>query len=212
MHHFEVFLLLDLDRFDRENIISFTFNGQKLNGYEGDTLASALIANGIHLTSRSFKYHRPRGIFSSGAEEPNAYLQINADKFEEPNVAAPLIEIFNGLEVKSSNCWPSVNFDLGAINNILSPIFIAGFYYKTFMWPASFWEKYEYFIRHSAGLGKSPTLKDPDIYDHRNIHCDVLVVGAGISGILAAKNAAKNNYKTLPVSYTHLTLPTKRIV
>ena len=134
---------LEGGQIDRQNIISFTFNGQKLNGYKGDTLASALIANGIHLTSRSFKYHRPRGIFSCGPEEPNAYLQIKAGKFEEPNVAASLIEIFNGLKVNSSNCWPSVNFDLGAINNILSPIFISGFYYKTFMHPRRLWPFYE---------------------------------------------------------------------
>ena len=107
------------------------------------------------------------------------------------------IEIYEGLEAKSQNCWPSVNFDIGGINNFMSPLLPAGFYYKTFMWPASFWEKYEYFIRHSAGLGKSPTKPDPDIYEHKYIHCDVLVIGAGITGIMAAKTAAKNNLKTL---------------
>jgi|ETNmetMinimDraft_8_1059916.scaffolds.fasta_scaffold03273_3 sarcosine oxidase subunit alpha len=182
---------------DRENIISFTFNGQKLNGYEGDTLASALIANGIHLTSRSFKYHRPRGIFSSGAEEPNAYLQISADKFEEPNVAAPLIEIFNGLEVKSSNCWPSVNFDLGAINNILSPIFIAGFYYKTFMYPRWMWPFYEKFIRKIAGVGTTPLENDPEKYEEHNTHVDLLIVGGGPSGLMAALVASRNGLKVL---------------
>jgi sarcosine oxidase subunit alpha len=137
---------------------------------------------------------------TAGSEEPNAIVQVN-DKTNrtEPNVRATEVEIYEGLEASSQNCWPSVNFDIGGINNAISPFLPAGFYYKTFMWPASFWEKYEYFIRHSAGLGKSPTEKDPDIYDHRNIHCDVLVVGAGISGILAAKNAAKNNLKTLLV-------------
>ena len=102
-----------------------------------------------------------------------------------------------GLEATSQNCWPSVNFDIGGINNFMSPLLPAGFYYKTFMWPASFWGKYEYFIRHSAGLGKSPTKPDPDIYEHKYIHCDVLVIGAGITGIMAAKTAAKNNLKTL---------------
>ena len=184
---------------DRQNIISFTFNGQKLNGYKGDTLASALIANGIHLTSRSFKYHRPRGIFSSGAEEPNAYLQIKADKFEEPNVAAPLIEIFNGLKVKSSNCWPSVNFDLGAINNILSPIFIAGFYYKTFMYPRRMWPFYESLIRKMAGVGTIPTEHDPEKYEEFNTHTDILIVGGGPSGLMAALTASRNGLKVLLV-------------
>ncbi|WP_440910614.1 sarcosine oxidase subunit alpha family protein [Candidatus Pelagibacter sp.] len=183
---------------DETTRVSFKFNGTIYYGFKGDTLASALLANNVHLVGRSFKYHRPRGIMTSGSEEPNAIVQINPNTSRtEPNVRATEVEIYEGMEASSQNCWPSVNFDIGGINNFLSPLLPAGFYYKTFMWPASFWEKYEYFIRHSAGLGKSPTLKDPDIYDHRNIHCDVLVVGAGISGILAAKNAAKNNYKTL---------------
>ena len=184
---------------DRKKIISFSFNGQKLNGYEGDTLASALIANGIHLTSRSFKYHRPRGIFSSGPEEPNAYLQIKAGKFEEPNVAASLIEIFNGLEVKSSNCWPSVKFDLGAINNILSPIFIAGFYYKTFMNPRQMWPFYENLIRKMAGVGTIPTENDTEKYEEYNTHVDVLIVGSGPAGLMAALSASRNGLKVLLV-------------
>ena len=180
--------------------VSFKFNGKTYYGFKGDTLASALLANDIHLVGRSFKYHRPRGIMTAGSEEPNAIVQVN-DKTNrtEPNVRATELEIYEGLEASSQNCWPSVNFDIGGINNVISAFLPAGFYYKTFMWPASFWEKYEFFIRHSAGLGKSPADKDPDIYDHRYIHCDVLVVGAGISGILAAKNAAKNNFKTLLV-------------
>jgi len=190
---------LEGGQIDRKNIISFTFNGQKINGYKGDTLASALIANGIHLTSRSFKYHRPRGIFSSGAEEPNAYLQINADKFEEPNVAAPLIEIFDGLEVKSSNCWPSVNFDLGAINNILSPIFIAGFYYKTFMHPRWMWPYYEKLIRKMAGVGTIPIENDPEKYEECNTHVELLIVGGGPSGLMAALTASRNGLKVLLV-------------
>ena len=183
---------------DETTRISFKFDGKVYYGYKGDTLASALIANGIHLVARSFKYHRPRGIMTAGSEEPNAIVQVNGNSaYTEPNVRATEIEIYDGLEASSQNCWPNVNFDIGGINNILSPVLPAGFYYKTFMWPASFWEKYEYFIRKSAGLGKSPTKPDPDIYEHKHIHCDVLVIGGGISGIMAAKTAAENNFKTL---------------
>ena len=186
--------------------ISFKFNDKTYYGYKGDTLASALLANGIHLVGRSFKYHRPRGIMTAGSEEPNAIVQLHKNTSRtEPNVRATEIEIYEGLEASSQNCWPSVNFDIGGINNFLSPVLPAGFYYKTFMWPASFWEKYEYFIRKSAGLGKSPTEPDPDIYEHKYIHCDVLVIGAGISGIIAAKTSAKNGFKTLLVDEkTHL--------
>ena len=183
---------------DETSRISFKFNNKTYYGFKGDTLASALLANDIHLVGRSFKYHRPRGIMTAGSEEPNAIVQINdGSALTEPNVRATEIEIYEGLEASSQNCWPSVNFDIGGINNLLSPLLPAGFYYKTFMWPASFWEKYEYFIRKSAGLGKSPSKPDPDIYEHRYIHCDVLVIGAGISGIIAAKSAAKNGFKTL---------------
>ena len=185
---------------DETTRVSFKFNGTKLYGYKGDTLASALLANNIHLVGRSFKYHRPRGIMTSGSEEPNAMVQLhNNSSRTEPNVRATEVELYDGLEASSQNCWPSVNFDFGGINNFLSPLLPAGFYYKTFMWPASFWEKYEYFIRKSAGLGKSPTEPDPDIYEHRYLHCDVLVIGAGISGIIAAKTAAQNGLKTLLV-------------
>jgi sarcosine oxidase subunit alpha len=183
---------------DQTSRISFKFNNKTYYGFKGDTLASALLANNVHLVGRSFKYHRPRGIMTAGSEEPNAIVQINdGTALTEPNVRATEVEIYEGLEASSQNCWPSVNFDIGGINNLLSPLLPAGFYYKTFMWPASFWEKYEYFIRKSAGLGKSPTQPDPDIYEHQYIHCDVLVIGSGISGIMAAKTAAKNGLKTL---------------
>ena len=180
--------------------ISFQFNGKTYYGFQGDTLASALLANDVHLVARSFKYHRPRGIMTAGSEEPNAIVQLHDNSNRtEPNVRATEIEIYEGLVASSQNCWPTVNFDIGGINNFLSPLLPAGFYYKTFMWPASFWEKYEYFIRKSAGLGKSPTKPDPDVYEHRYIHCDVLVIGSGISGIMAAKISAKNGFKTLLV-------------
>ena len=180
--------------------ISFKFNGKTYYGFKGDTLASALLANDVHLVGRSFKYHRPRGIMTAGSEEPNAIIQLHKNSSRtEPNVRATEVEIYEGLEASSQNCWPSVDFDIGGINNFLSPLLPAGFYYKTFMWPASFWEKYEYFIRKSAGLGKSPTEPDPDVYEHKYVHCDVLVIGSGISGIMAAKTAAKNGLQTLLV-------------
>ena len=181
--------------------ISFKFNGKTYFGFKGDTLASALISNGIHLVGRSFKYHRPRGIMSCGTEEPNAICQLNKNtNLSEPNVRATEIELYEGLEANSQNCWPSVNFDIGGINNLISPFIPAGFYYKTFMWPKSFWKSiYEPLIRKSAGLGKSPQKSDPEIYDHKYVHCDVLVIGSGISGIMAAKTAAKNGLQTLLV-------------
>jgi len=183
---------------DQASRISFKFDGKTLYGFKGDTLASALLANNIHLVGRSFKYHRPRGIMTCGSEEPNGIVQVgNGPSMTEPNTRATEIELYEGLEATSQNCWPSVNFDIGAINNIFSPFIPAAFYYKTFMWPASFWEKYEYFIRKSAGLGKSPTKPDKDIYDHRYLHCDVLIVGGGISGIMAAKIAAENDLNTV---------------
>ena len=187
------------DYVDQTNRISFKFDGKTYFGFKGDTLASALLSNGIHLVGRSFKYHRPRGIMTCGSEEPNAICQINpGTDLTEPNVRATEIELYEGLEASSQNCWPNVNFDIGGINNFISPFIPAGFYYKTFMWPKSFWKNiYEPLIRKSAGLGKSPTLPDPDLYDHRHIHCDVLVIGGGISGIIAAKIAAKSGSNTI---------------
>jgi len=177
--------------------ISFMFDGKKFSGFEGDTLASALIRNGVFLVSRSFKYHRPRGIISAGSEEPNAIVQLESGNITEPNVRATEIEIYQGLSATSQNNWPNLNFDFGSINDLLSPFFPAGFYYKTFMWPPKFWGKYEYFIRRAAGLGKSPTSDDPDKYEHFHYHCDVLIVGGGLSGLYAAKLATKTNLKVL---------------
>ena len=173
-------------RIDRTRPIGFTFDGRRYVGFGGDTLASALLANGVHLVGRSFKYHRPRGIFSAGAEEPNALVQLGAGARTEPNARATQVEIYEGLAARSQNCWPSVGFDLGEASNLLSPLFPAGFYYKTFMWPPSFWHLYERLIRRAAGMGEAPREPDPDRYDHVHAHCDVLVVGAGPAGLAAA--------------------------
>ena len=136
--------------------LSFTFNGKKYFGYKGDTLASALIANNVKIVGRSFKYHRPRGIFCAGSEEPNALVQIISEH-NEPITRATIKRVYDGMEITSQNRWPSLRYDFGAINNILSPIFSAGFYYKTFMGPKGFWKNlYEPLIRRSAGLGKPP--------------------------------------------------------
>ena len=165
---------------NRDKKISFTFNGSKYFGYEGDTLASALLANGIHLVGRSFKYHRPRGFFGVGVDEPNAKLQVTINGYSEPNVNATEIELVEGLSATSQNCWPSVKFDIGAINNFISRFFPAGFYYKTFMWPKSFWYKiYEPFIRKAAGLGIASISKDNERYEHKYEYCDLLVAGSG---------------------------------
>jgi len=151
---------------NRTETVSFKFNGKTFFGYKGDTLASAMLANDVHLVGRSFKYHRPRGFVGAGVDEPNAHVQLYDGAKTEPNAIATSVELVEGLVATSQNCWPSVSFDFGAINNLLNKFFPAGFYYKTFMWPANLWEKYEHFIRKAAGLGKSPTENDPDIYDH----------------------------------------------
>ncbi len=183
---------------NRNKKISFKFNGKKYFGYKGDTLASALLANGIHLVGRSFKYHRPRGFIGAGVDEPNATVQLNKGDKTEPNVVATTIELVEGLEAKSQNCWPFVSFDLGAINNLLNKFLPAGFYYKTFMWPKNFWHKiYEPFIRKAAGLGVASLKPDPDRYEHKFEHCDVLVVGSGPSGLASTLAAAKNGARVI---------------
>ncbi|MDB4861349.1 sarcosine oxidase subunit alpha family protein [Alphaproteobacteria bacterium] len=179
--------------------IGFTFDGKKYYGFEGDTLASALLSNGVHLFGRSFKYHRPRGIISAGCEEPNGIVQLEINEFTEPNRRATEVVLYEGLVAKSQNRWPSLNYDLGAINDLLSPFFPAGFYYKTFMWPPKFWKTYEYFIRRAAGLGHAPKKDDPHKYEHYHYHCDTLVIGGGVSGLYAAKIAAAKNLKILLV-------------
>ncbi len=183
---------------NRDKPIEFKFNGKKYIGYEGDTLASALLANGIHLIGRSFKYHRPRGFFGAGVDEPNAKMQVEINGCSEPNINATEIELVNGLSASSQNCWPSVNFDIGAINNFLNRFFPAGFYYKTFMWPKSFWYRvYEPFIRKAAGLGVASLEKDKERYEHKYEYCDLLVTGSGPAGLASAYAAAKNGAKVI---------------
>ena len=179
--------------------VRFTFDGQSYSGVAGDTLASALLANGVHLIGRSFKYHRPRGILSAGAEEPNALVSIERDAARKtPNVRATVQEVYDGLIAKSQNCWPSLTFDVGAVNELASPMFSAGFYYKTFMWPKAAWKKfYEPNIRAAAGLGVAPDQPDPDHYSSRFAHCEVLVLGGGAAGIAAALAAAETGVRVI---------------
>ena len=181
-----------------ESKIYFKFDGKKYAGNEGDTIAAALLRNNVRLIGRSFKYHRPRGIYTCGIEEPNALVQI-INEHNEPNVRATVKKIYEGMIVKSQNRWPSLKTDLGSINNILSPIFSAGFYYKTFMGPKGFWKNvYEPLIRRTAGLGKPPKeFKSKSIHQHHNV--DVIIVGGGLSGLLAARKFAGTNYDVLLV-------------
>lgn len=180
--------------------IEFTFDNKPYTGYPGDTLASALLANGIHLTGRSFKYHRPRGIYTAGTEEPNALVTLNRAGRTEPNIPATGVELYDGLEAHSQNRWPSLKFDLMAVNSLVKPLFAAGFYYKTFMWPRSFWYKlYEPVIRRAAGLGALRDEPDPDSYAHSHVHTDILVIGAGPAGLVAAQAAARDGASVLLV-------------
>ena len=179
-------------RVDRSKTLNFTFDGASYSGFAGDTLASALIASGVTVFGRSFKYHRPRGLLATGVEEPNALVTVDRGAQPgygrtTPNLRAPQVELYDGLTTKSQNRWPSLKFDMISINDRLGAFFPAGFYNKTFMWPRSAWEKlYEPVIRHLAGLGESPTARDPDHYDATYTHCETLVIGAGIAGIEAA--------------------------
>ncbi len=178
---------------DVSRSVSFRFDGRRMTGCEGDTLASALLANDVRIVGRSFKYHRPRGIFGSGEEEPNALVTIGSGALAQPNVKATTIELREGLEAWSQNRFPSLRFDLlGLINGIASPLLGAGFYYKTFMWPRAFWEKvYEPAIRKAAGLGRASEQPDPATYEKATVHADVLVVGAGPAGLTAATEAGR---------------------
>ncbi|TPI22040.1 sarcosine oxidase subunit alpha [Mesorhizobium sp. B4-1-1] len=177
---------------DRSVALNFRFDGKTLSGFKGDTLASALIANGIKLVGRSFKYHRPRGILTAGSEEPNALVELRSGARREANTKATTAELYEGLEAASQNRWPSLNFDVMSVNQLFAPIFVAGFYYKTFMWPAKFWEAiYEPAIRRAAGLGRAAQVSDPDHYDKAWAHCDVVIAGSGPAGLAAALAAAR---------------------
>lgn len=176
----------------RERELAFTFDGRSYTGHPGDTLASALLAAGVALVGRSFKYHRPRGILSAGSEEPNALVELRTGAYREPNTRATVVELFDGLQARSQNRWPSLAWDVGAINSALSPVLVAGFYYKTFMWPAAFWERlYEPAIRRAAGLGRASLEADPDRYEKTHAFCDILVVGGGPAGLAAALAAGR---------------------
>ena len=186
-------------RVDRTQRVQFEFDGQPYEGVAGDTLASALLANGVHLTGRSFKYHRPRGILAAGSEEPNALVTVSRDAARvTPNLRATQVELYDGLIAESQHRWPSLKRDFGRINDLLSAFFPSGFYYKTFMWPRKAWKSlYEPVIRRAAGLGRAPTHADPDRYAQRYAHCDVLVVGAGPAGIAAALAAAGSGARVI---------------
>ncbi|MBN2759663.1 MAG: sarcosine oxidase subunit alpha family protein [Rhodobacteraceae bacterium] len=177
---------------DRETQLRFSFNGRSYTGHPGDTLASALLANGVQLVGRSFKYHRPRGVFAAGSEEPNAMVELRSGARQEPNTRATVAELFDGLVARSQNHVGSLERDLLAINDLFAPFLAAGFYYKTFMWPKAFWEKlYEPAIRRAAGLGTLSMRPDPDSYDKGFLHCDLLVIGAGAAGLAAALTAGR---------------------
>jgi len=193
------FRLANAGRLRRGKSVRFSFDGKEYAGVEGDTLASALLANGVHLVGRSFKYHRPRGILSAGAEEPSALVGIHRDAARKtPNIRATVQELYEGLTAVSQNRWPSLSFDAGSVNDLASPLFAAGFYYKTFMWPKAAWKAlYEPRIREAAGLGVAPDLPDPDHYASRYAHCDVLVVGGGVAGLAAALAAAETGARVM---------------
>ncbi len=187
------FRLAQGGRVRRDQPVHFMFNGQPVSGLAGDTVASVLLSHGTHLVARSFKYHRPRGIMAAGIEEPNALLTMGSGNRQEPNIAATVIEAHGGLEVRTQNAWPSVGFDVMAINSLLSPVFVAGFYYKTFMGPTrKAWMFYEHFIRKAAGLGVASQQPDPDRYDWHHVFADLLVVGSGPAGLTAALAAARS--------------------
>ena len=184
-------------RIDRGRPLTFTFDGRPYRGYAGDTLASALLANGVGIVGRSFKYHRPRGLFTAGPEEPNGIVQIGAPPTEEPNAKAPVTELYDGLAAKSVNCWPTASRDILAVTGLAAPLLVAGFYYKTFKWPG--WRLFSPVVRHMAGLGTVPKAADPDDYDRRHAHSDCLIVGGGPAGLAAALSAADTGKRVILV-------------
>jgi sarcosine oxidase subunit alpha len=189
--------LPDGGQIDRGLPLSFTFNGQSYEGYTGDTLASALLANGVHFVARSWKYHRPRGIVTAGVTEPNAIVQLESGACSVPNPRATELELYQGLSATSVNAKPDIERDRMAIMQLFSRFIPAGFYYKTFMWPRRWWMKYEAMIRDAAGLGHAPPLPDPDRYDKTFAHCDVLIVGAGPAGLAAARIAGASGARVM---------------
>ncbi|SLN69213.1 sarcosine oxidase subunit alpha family protein [Ruegeria meonggei] len=177
---------------DRNTTLNFRFDNRSYTAHSGDTLASALLANGVRMIGRSFKYHRPRGVLTAGSEEPNGIVELRTGNRKEPNTRATTTEMFDGLEAQSQNRWPSLKYDALAVNDLFSNFLSAGFYYKTFMWPAAFWEKlYEPMIRRAAGLGSLSMEDDPDEYDKGFRHCDLLIIGSGPSGLMAALTAGR---------------------
>ena len=183
---------------DRNRSLNFSFDGKSYTGHAGDTLASALLANDVRLMGRGFKYHRPRGVFTAGSEEPNALVELRSGNRQEPNTRATVAELFEGLDARSQNHVGPLGFDLLAVNDLMSPFFAAGFYYKTFMWPKAFWEKlYEPMIRRAAGLGSLSMQADPDSYDSGFLHCDLLVIGGGAAGLAAALTAARTGARVI---------------
>ncbi|MEO1612838.1 MAG: 2Fe-2S iron-sulfur cluster-binding protein, partial [Pseudomonadota bacterium] len=191
---------------DRSKPVSYQFNGKRMTGFAGDTLASALLGGGQALMGRSFKYHRPRGLVAAGVEEPNALMTTGTGAKAEPNQRATMVELREGLTAKSQNHWPSLDYDIGAVNAAVAsvaPVFSAGFYYKTFLFPRIAWKHvYEPVIRQSAGLGPAPTEQDPDTYEHYYHYTDVLVVGGGMAGLAAAKAAGDAGAKVVLVEQT----------
>jgi sarcosine oxidase subunit alpha len=184
---------------DRTHAVRFTFDGKSYTGFSGDTLASALLASGVKLFGRSFKYHRPRGVLSAGVEEPNALISVGEGGRYEPNTRATDVLIYDGLVARSQNRWPSLGFDIGAVNQWISRFIPAGFYYKTFFGGPRLWRLYEHFIRRAAGLGDAPALAEVDAFEHRAAFCDVLVVGAGPAGLAAAKAAVEAGARVMLV-------------
>ena len=204
--------LKNYGKINKDKVISFSWNNKKYQGFEGDTLASALLANNIGVVGRSFKYHRPRGIFSSGVEESGALVTIGSKDKRDPNVRATSQELYDGLRARGQNAFPNVNFDLGEINNYLSRFFAVGFYYKTFMGIPPFewgkgttiWMLFEKLIRRAAGMGTASRLPDPDSYEHAHDFCDVIVIGSGPSGIAAAIEAAEKKLDVILIEQDNL--------
>ncbi|TIX41809.1 MAG: FAD-dependent oxidoreductase, partial [Mesorhizobium sp.] len=191
-------------RVDRLRTIRFSFDGASYTGHAGDTLASALLANGVTLFGRSFKYHRPRGVLTAGVEEPNALVTVLRGEVREPNIPATMVEIYDGLTAVSQNRFPSLAWDVSAVNQLGGKLLSAGFYYKTFMGPVigplkgtRFWMFCEHFIRRAAGLGRAGTAADTSRYERMNAFCDVLVVGSGPAGLMAAKAAADQGARVI---------------